>query len=172
MNFGELFMSNARQECSQAVKEFSEIILAANLPRKKLMYVGLAGDPEGGEYSSMFNGFNITTMDIDSKWNPQIIDDIANLNQPNESWDVIVCTQVLEHVKDIWNVPNSIYRTLSIGGYAIVDCPWMYPYHAEPPSFGDYWRLSKDGMKELFKKFHIEKVVSTNNLTSCLIKKL
>lgn len=73
--------------------------------------------------------------------------------------------------KNIWQV-TEMHRILCSGGYAIVDTPFMYPYHAEPPSFGDYWRLTKDGIAELFKDFKIIKINSSENLTSCLIQKL
>jgi hypothetical protein len=59
-------------------------------------------------------------------------------------------------------------------GYLIIDCPFMYKYHAEPPSFGDYWRITKDGFRHIFqdKKFKILSIIDTNNNTSCLIQKI
>lgn len=166
--------SQTRQECEDAVVEFSKIINANVPPVNKLLYVGTAGDPIGGEYSPLFrHKFDVKTFDCDPHWRPDIVGDITKTDFQDESWGAIVCVQVLEHIKNVWDVPKEMNRILCKGGYAIVDTPWLYPYHAEPPSFGDYWRISKDGMEALFgSHFKIEHIISTNNLTSCLIKKL
>jgi len=165
-------VSQTRQECTDAVTEFSKII-NGRLPRGELLYVGIAGDPTGGEYSPLFPNFNVITFDADSKWGPDIVGDITGADIIyDESYDVIVCVQVLEHVPNLWDVPGEMSRILKTGGYAIVDSPWMYPYHAEPPSFGDYWRITKDGFRELFKEhFNILKIIEGEGNTSCLIQK-
>ena len=166
--------SQTRTECDKAVEKYSKII-NENLPiNKELLYVGIAGDPIGGEYSLLFKDkLNVSTFDADPVWKPQLVGDITKTEFDDESWGVIVCVQVLEHVKEIWEVPKEMSRILCKGGYAIVDTPWLYPYHAEPPSFGDYWRVSKDGMRTLFSPyFEIQDIISTDNLTSCLLKKL
>lgn len=164
--------SKTRIDCDNAVIKFSGII-GENLSGGNLLYVGIAGDPIGGEYSGLFSKFNIKTFDADPVWRPDIVGDITKTGFEDNSWDVIVCVQVMEHVKNIWDIPPEINRILKVGGMAIVDTPFMYPYHAEPPSFGDYWRLTKDGMRVLFEpSFEILEIISTDNLTSCLIKKL
>ena len=165
--------SKTRQECENAVVKFSKVI-NGNVPEtNSLVYVGTAGDPEGGEYTPIFRPQYVTkTMDIDPVWNPEIVGDITKAPFEDSSVGCIVCVQVLEHVPNIWDVPKEIHRILCSGGYAIVDTPFMYPYHAEPPSFGDYWRLTKDGMRQLFGGlFEIVDMVATDNLTSCLLRK-
>jgi len=164
--------SQCRKECTEAVTQFSETI-RNNTSGGDLLYVGIAGDPPGGEYSSLFPEQNIKTFDSDSKWGPDIVGDISFTDFEDESWDVIVCVQVLEHVPNIWDVPKEMSRILRPGGYAIVDSPWMYPYHAEPPSFGDFWRLSKDGIRKLFEnQFEIISIYEGEQNTSCLIRNL
>jgi SAM-dependent methyltransferase len=163
--------SKTRIECDNAVATFANVI-NSKLIEGDLLYVGIAGDPPGGEYSNLFNKFNIKTFDADPIWRPDIIGDITKTNFEDNSWDVIVCVQVIEHVKNIWDIPQEMRRILKPGGMAIIDTPFMYPYHAEPPSFGDYWRLTKDGMRVLFEScFNILDIISTDNLTSCLIQK-
>jgi SAM-dependent methyltransferase len=163
-------VSQARQECTDAVTEFSKTI-NENLEGGNLLYVGIAGDPPGGEYSPLFSPFNIKTFDADPVWGPDIVGDITGCDLEDESQDVIICVQVLEHVPNLWDVPKEMYRLLKTGGYAIVDCPWMYPYHAEPPSFGDFWRISKDGLRVLFDNFEIVSIIEGEQNTSCLIRK-
>ncbi|NBW33546.1 MAG: class I SAM-dependent methyltransferase [Cytophagia bacterium] len=164
--------SKARQECEDAVKQFADHInQKLSLSTGNLLYVGIAGDPPGGEYSPMFSKFNIKTFDIGEKWKPDILGDITKTDFKDNSWDVIVCVQTIEHIPNIWDLPKEISRILKPGGYAIIDCPWMYPYHGEP-EFGDYWRMSKDGMKALFNN-HLKLVGlhEGEQNTSCLFKK-
>lgn len=164
-------MSPTRKECTEAVTKFSTIINNSSNNCGNLLYVGIAGDPPGGEYSHLFDKFNSITFDADKHWNPQIVGDITRTNFHDNTWDAIVCVQVLEHVKNIWESPKEMSRILRPNCYAIVDTPFMYPYHAEPPSFGDYWRLTKDGIRVLFEPyFNIIEIISTNNLTSALIQ--
>lgn len=166
-------LSQTRIECGAAVQKFSQII-KSNIPSvNKMLYVGTAGDPIGGEYSPIFRPeFSTMTMDIDPTWNPDVVGDITKSPFDDSSIGCIVCVQVLEHVPNIWDAPKEIHRILCNGGYAIVDTPFMYPYHAEPPSFGDYWRITKDGMRQLFGGlFEIVDIVATDNLTSCLLRK-
>tara|TARA_R110002074_G_scaffold402324_1_gene607078 strand:- start:148605 stop:149105 length:501 start_codon:yes stop_codon:yes gene_type:complete len=161
--------SVCRAECTKAVQAF-----ASKVPDSgELLYVGIAGDPPGGEYAPLFPNYDVRTFDMDPKWGPDLVGDISKTNFAKESWDVIVCVQVLEHVSTIWDVPAEMHRILKEGGHAIVDCPWQYPYHAEPPSFSDYWRISKDGMKSLFgRHFEVLDLQAGEQNTSILIRKL
>jgi len=163
--------SNTRRDCGEAVKKFSK---SMNLEGgNRILYVGIAGDPIGGEYSSLFS-CRPTTFDADAKWNPQIVGDITKTGFLPNSWDHIVIVQVIEHIPNIFDLPTEIHRIVRRNGLIIIDCPWNYPYHAEPPSFGDYWRISKDGFTQLFKDpfFKVEDCIMTENNTSCLIRRL
>jgi SAM-dependent methyltransferase len=163
--------SPTRQECENAVVQFAEYINGKLPNGGNLLYVGIAGDPPGGEYSPLFNkNFKIKTFDISEKWNPDIVGDITKIVFEENTWDVIVCVQTIEHIPNIWDAPKEILRILKQDGYLIVDCPWNYPYHGEP-EFGDYWRISKDGMKTLFSDFKLIGILEGENNTSCLFKK-
>ena len=167
--------SKAREDCTASVNVFSKII-KSTLSKGNLLYIGLAGDPKGGEYSSLFLDFNIITADCDQRWGPDIILDISKdkIEKYKNYFDVIVCTQVIEHVPDFWKIPEIINFYLKTNGYLIIDCPFFVEYHAEPPSFGDYWRITKDGFKYIFNKEYY-KLISINDTkynTSCLIQKI
>ena len=163
--------SRARLDCENAVRQFSTVI-NSQISCGDLLYVGVAGDPVGGEYSPLFSNFKISTFDLDPKWKPDIVGNITKTEFIDKWWDVIVCVQVIEHIPNLFDLPFEMHRILKTGGYVIVDCPWNYPYHAEPPSFKDYWRISKDGMEELFGGvFNIIKIISGEFNTSCLLRK-
>jgi SAM-dependent methyltransferase len=161
-------VSIARQECTNAVQYYASKVPSSG----DLLYVGIAGDPPGGEYTPLFPNYNVKTFDMDPKWGADLEGDISKTNFAKESWDLIICVQVLEHVSTIWDVPAEMHRILTHGGHAIVDCPWQFPYHAEPPSFADYWRISKDGMRALFEPhFEILDIQVGQQNTSILIRK-
>lgn len=164
--------SKTRISCDNSVEKFS-FIINSEIKDGKLLYVGIAGDPIGGDYSPLFKDrFDISTFDKDPVWNPDLVGDITKTKFEDESWDCVLCVQVIEHIPNIWELPDELYRILKVGGYAIVDCPWNYPYHPEAPSFGDFWRVSKDGMNELFKnKFTIIELDMDEYNVSILIKK-
>jgi SAM-dependent methyltransferase len=161
--------SETRKECEAAVIRFSKIINESD--GGDLLYVGIAGDPAGGEYAPLFTRFKIKTFDLDSRWGPDLIGDITKTEFSNDSWDVIICVQTMEHIPNIVDLPIELFRILKPKKYAIVDCPWMYHYHPEPPSFGDFWRITQDGFQYLFKQFNILEIISTEHNTSCLLQK-
>ena len=162
--------SKTRSDCESAIEQFSGLI-----PQPaEILYVGTAGNPDGKfEQPHLFPNAKITTMDIDPKWKPDIVGDITN--PPVGTWnkfDLVIITQVIEHIPNLFEVPAGIAACLKVGGHAIVDCPFNYRWHPEP-NFGDYWRLTPQGMEYLFKDFG--KTVSkycTDALTSyCFQKK-
>lgn len=164
--------SPARLECEQFVTK-SSIIIKEQISIGKLLYVGIAGDlNKQGEYSILFPGFKNYTLDCGKLWKPNIVSDITNNCIKSESIDVVLCVQTLEHISHIFNLSNELCRILKKFGYIIIDCAWNYIYHPEPPNFGDYWRISKDGMQYLFKdNFKILEIKQDNN-TSCLLQRI
>jgi SAM-dependent methyltransferase len=53
------------------------------------------------------------------------------------SFDVILCTEVLEHVYDWRSAFDNLSRLTSPGGVVILTCPFFWPLHEQPH---DYWR--------------------------------
>jgi ubiquinone/menaquinone biosynthesis C-methylase UbiE len=49
--------------------------------------------------------------------------DITNIRFPDNSFDVIICNHVLEHVIDDGKAMSELYRILNPGGWAILQVP-------------------------------------------------
>jgi len=49
--------------------------------------------------------------------------DITNIRYPDDSFDVIICNHVLEHVIDDGKAMSELFRTLKPGGWAILQVP-------------------------------------------------
>lgn len=60
--------------------------------------------------------------------------------------DVVLCTEVLEHVPDPHRAITELKRVLRTGGLAIVTTPFLYPLHEEPR---DFQRLTTHQLRRL-----------------------
>lgn len=65
---------------------------------------------------------------------------------PDASYDAVICTQVLEHVKDPRKAISEIIRILKKGGVLILTVPFNGALHASPD---DFWRFSPSGLRAL-----------------------
>jgi ubiquinone/menaquinone biosynthesis C-methylase UbiE len=65
---------------------------------------------------------------------------------PDESYDVVLAGQVLEHVKKIWVWVRELERVCKKGGHVILINPVSAPFHEAPV---DCWRVYPDGMRAL-----------------------
>ncbi len=120
---------------------------------KKVLDIGSGG--------STYNRFfpNRLTVDIDSKRKPEVIADAHHLPFENNSFEIILCTEVLEHVKNPQEVINEFYRVLMPGGRVILTTRFVYPIHDAP---NDFWRFTKYGLMELFKNWEIIELEAEN----------
>lgn len=179
--------SKTRKDCETAEALFAGILLGSSEPiEREMLVVGVAGNPlthngkPGLDNPHLFPKCKITTLDFDSKWNPDIIGNITRpeqwlgINNTPREYDLIHITQTIEHIPNIFELAEAFKKCLKKDGYVIVDCPWgpnSPDYHGEAGSFGDYWRISKDGMRILFHKyFDIVEIIDTDANTSCLLR--
>jgi len=70
--------------------------------------------------------------------------DINDLKFEDNSFDVVVCWSVLEHVPDPHAAIAEMSRVLKPGGEIWVQLPFLFPYHESPQ---DYWRVTPDGLR-------------------------
>jgi len=76
-----------------------------------------------------------------------IICEATNILEPANKYDVVICTQVVEHVFDHAKVFGEAYRLLKPGGYFIMSGPFIWMLHEEPY---DFFRFTKYGFRKLF----------------------
>lgn len=69
-------------------------------------------------------------------------------NIPYKLWDVIVVSQVIEHVYEPLTALKNIRSMLNFGGVVIGSCPFWYRIHHDN-KYDDLWRFTDRGMKLL-----------------------
>ena len=83
---------------------------------------------------------------------------------PDDSFDVVLCTQVLEHVADLGAMVAQLARVLRPGGRLVASFPFIYGEHGAPH---DYWRFSRHGAERLLvRHFDVEHVLATGGVGS------
>lgn len=99
--------------------------------RKNCVYIGV--DIEKGKSVDL-------VVDKEFEW----------VNFSDNTFDIVICGQVMEHTCNPWKLAKTIYRVCKPGGYAFVIAPWKCGYHPFPK---DYWRIMQDGMEYLMCEF-------------------
>ncbi|MBL7159606.1 methyltransferase domain-containing protein [Candidatus Microgenomates bacterium] len=115
---------------------------------KKLLDIGAGNSP----YKKYFKKLSYFTQDIKQNQN-KTIDYIGNLDKglkmiKKESFDYILCTQVLEHLKNPQKTFQEFYRILKPKGKVFLTTNFIYQIHMIP---NDYYRFTKYGLEYLGK---------------------
>lgn len=76
----------------------------------------------------------------------------------NKQWDIVVTTEMMEHVKDWRMAVINLKRLVKPGGYLLITTRSKgFGYHEFPC---DYWRYEIDDMKRIFADFIIISLLS------------
>lgn len=126
-------------------KTVDVITYALNYISGKTLDLG-AGE---GKYKSIITkkSEEYIAADIIYNKNIDVVCDAADLPFENEEFDTIICTQMLEHVKNPQLVVQQIYRVLKKKGVCVLTAPFLIPSHSDPD---DYFRYTINGLKFLF----------------------
>lgn len=74
-------------------------------------------------------------------------------------FDLLFCTEVMEHVPN-WDMAfNNFYKLLKPGGQLLITCPFFYPLHEEPY---DFWRPTPYALSFFGEKYNFELVYQEN----------
>jgi SAM-dependent methyltransferase len=72
--------------------------------------------------------------------------DGSNLPFKANTFDTVLCTEVIEHLEEPWKAIEEMYRVLKPGGHLILSAPQTYWLHEEPR---DFYRFTQFGLKYL-----------------------
>lgn len=117
-------------------------------------YIGVDFHNEGHDHSS---------EDID------VFYDGKTIPFPDDTFDGVLCTEVLEHVEDLEGIMDEIRRVLKPGGKALITVPFVWNEHEMP---FDFRRFTLTGITRLFetKGFKIEREHKNGNAIKVLFQ--
>lgn len=94
----------------------------------------------------------VDTLDINPQSGCTYIGDICRENSciAGDSYDLVICTEVLEHTLDPFAAVAEIYRILRPGGILVMSTPFNFRIHGPLP---DCWRFTVHGLRALLGKF-------------------
>ncbi|MCI0628348.1 MAG: class I SAM-dependent methyltransferase [Acidobacteria bacterium] len=99
------------------------------------------------------NGYQVQTFDTDVASGADYLGEIENTKLPSSHFDLVLCTQVLEHCSDPFKGAREINRILKPGGFAILSVPHVWFYHPHP---SDHWRFTQEGIIKLCRQAGLE----------------
>jgi SAM-dependent methyltransferase len=82
-----------------------------------------------------------------------LVDFVCNAEEmciEDGSFDLVLCTQVLEHCTYPQQIIDECFRVLTPGGTLVVTVPSVFPVHGYP---ADNWRFMPDGLRHLLREF-------------------
>lgn len=121
----------------------------APLRNKRVLDVGCGGQPYRQLLDSSCDYVGIDVVAV----HPETITFVPGERWPVDGpFDVVICTQVAEHVRDTDVFVRELDRVLADGGSLLVSVPFIYPVH----DAHDYRRLTPDGVARLFPRMTLE----------------
>lgn len=140
----------------------SRIYLEELLRQEAIKTIGLdyrildAGAGEGF-YRSLFKHTQYHATDfckIDKVYSkPAYICDLSAIPVAEQKYDLVICTQVLEHVPDPFAVICEFYRVLKPNGRLFLSAPFFYEEHEIPY---DFYRYTRYGLRNLVERAGFE----------------
>jgi len=105
-----------------------------------------------GSYRTLF-GCHYFGIDITDGQNVDKVVEPYNWDIEDESFDIVISGQTLEHVKFFWLTMQEIERVLKKGGLVCLIVPAEVGKHRYPV---DCWRMLEDGMHTLAEWVNLE----------------
>lgn len=135
----------------QGLYEFLETNYSKINAGSKVLSVGSGGEVNEKLKDAVESiGFSMVTIDIDSNRQPDIVGDICSFEFKENEFDVIVLSEVLEHLYNPQAGIDNLYRALKSNGKLLLTTPFIFPLHDRPY---DYYRFTKYGLEYLLKEF-------------------
>jgi SAM-dependent methyltransferase len=122
------------------------------------------------KYSSNYTGIDIVDADkFDYKNSCMLSFNGEDIPFENETFDSLICTEVLEHVFNYQKLADEMYRVLKPGAIAFITVPWSARFHYIPY---DFFRYTPSSLKIIFSKFNEIHITSRGTDISVIVNKI
>jgi ubiquinone/menaquinone biosynthesis C-methylase UbiE len=120
--------------------------IAAHATDRRTLDIGAQNGPYAVHFPDRI------ALDIKRGVGVQIIGDAQALGIADASFEVILCTEVLEHLPEPQRAIDEMFRVLVPGGQLLLTTRFLFPIHDAPH---DYFRFTKYGLRHLLRRFEI-----------------
>lgn len=85
-------------------------------------------------------------LDMQAGVGVDVVSDATDLPYKDQSFDLIICLETLEHARDPWKIAKEIERVVKKNGAIILSSQQNFPIHMHP---SDYFRYTPYGLATL-----------------------
>ncbi|MBR9693069.1 class I SAM-dependent methyltransferase [Candidatus Woesearchaeota archaeon] len=114
-------------------------------------------------YESIFPKAEYLGVDNDPNSKADIVCDASKLPYKNGAFDLVICSEVLEHVYNPDKVISELLRVCKKGGQIYLSSPFIYPLHDYTH---DFYRYTELFYRKRFKKYHVTALRPSNSFFS------
>ena len=125
------------------IELYGQIKRHANFIRGRVLDIGAGSF---SRYQNLFPYDEYTKMDVEPGKNVDVVGKIEKIPFTDETFDSIVCTQVLGDVYNLHEAFDEMYRVLKPNGIILLTESLFDPLHDEPH---DFFRFTKHSLKRL-----------------------
>jgi SAM-dependent methyltransferase len=149
MNLKHLLQRLVRPLTAKMTREPLERFLRLHATDRRTLDVGASI----GSYAQLFP--NRIGIDIERAPGVHVVSDAHSLAFRDQSFDVVLATEVLEHLPEPQRAVDEMLRVLRPGGTVLLTTRFLFPLHDAP---GDYYRYTRFGLAYLFRQFEIVEI--------------
>lgn len=135
----------------EIMSDLSAIALAKMHKPSRVLDVG--SKDVNGTYKPLFEGHHYTGLDAEGGANVDVVGDAYELPFANNSFDLVVSGNLLEHLAMPYLAVQEMKRVVRKNGYVIIIAPYSIHEHKYPL---DYFRFLPDAFREFL--FGLEEV--------------
>ena len=140
--------------------------IAAHASKGRTLDLGAQNGPYAGHFPRRI------AVDLNPGAGVQLRADAHTLPFLDGSFDVVLCTEVLEHLPEPQRAIDEMYRVLQPGGQLLLTTRFLFPIHDAPH---DYFRYTKYGLRYLLRRFEqlqIEEETDSVGTLAVLVQRL
>jgi len=129
-------------------KDLKDVFDAYIKESNKVFDIGCGNKPFEAYIRSLTKNDDYRGCDVvqSSEQKVDVICEATNIPEPSDKYDIVICTQVIEHVFEHTKIFEEAYRLLKPGGYIIVSSNFVWEIHESPY---DFYRFTRYGFGQL-----------------------
>jgi SAM-dependent methyltransferase len=120
--------------------------------------------------TSKYTGIDIVDAEKFDYKNSQIVPfNGEDIPFESETFDSLICTEVLEHVFNHQRLVDEMYRVIKPGGFGFLTVPWSARFHYIPY---DFFRYTPTSLEKIFSRFNEVQILSRGTDMPVIANKL